>query len=141
MRWLGLARRSLDIAADYVGERRAQGRPLAERESVQGKLGHCAMQVEIGRVLVMKAAWYLDRGDFARKEISMAKVHVADTLHLCADTAIQLCGARGYSKDTVLEWIYRYARQARLVDGATEVHQQVLARHFMEERAQFWRWG
>jgi acyl-CoA dehydrogenase len=139
MRWLGLARRCLDIAADYVAERETQGRTLAERESVQMRLGHCAMQVEIGRLLTRKAATLLDRGDFARKEISMAKVHVADTLHLCADSAIQLCGARGYSKDTPLEWIYRYARQARLVDGATEVHQQVLARHFMEERGEFWR--
>jgi len=141
MRWLGLARRALDIAGDYVAERESGGKRLAERESVQMKLGHCAMQVEVGRLLTMKAATFLDKGDFARKEISMAKVHVADTLHLCADTAIQLCGARGYSKDTPLEWIYRYARQARLVDGATEVHQQVLARHFMEERGDFWRWG
>ncbi|MEO5676018.1 MAG: acyl-CoA dehydrogenase family protein [Usitatibacter sp.] len=139
MRWLGLSRRALDIAADYVAERETQGRKLADRESVQMKLGHCAMQIEIGRLLTMKAATLLDRGDFARKEISMAKIHVADTLHLAADTAIQLCGARGYSKDTPLEWIYRYARQARLVDGATEVHQQVLARHFMEERGGFWR--
>jgi len=141
MRWLGLARRCLDIAADYVGERMSGGKRLADRESVQVKLGHCAMQVEIGRLLVMKAATLIDKGDFARKEISMAKVHVADTLHLCADTAIQLCGARGYSKDTPLEWIYRYARQARLVDGATEVHQQVLARLFLEERGDFWRWA
>ncbi len=141
MRWLGLARRCLDVAADYVSERRSQGRTLAERESVQMKLGHCASQIEIGRLLVMKAAYYLERGDFARKEVSMAKVQVADTLHLCADSAIQLCGARGYSKDTPLEWIYRYARQARLVDGATEVHQQVLARLFMQERGDFWRWA
>lgn len=140
MRWLGLARRCLDVAGDYVAERESQGRLLAERESVQMKLGHCAMQVEIGRLLTMKAATLLDKGDFARKEVSMAKVHVADTLQLCADTGIQLTGARGYSKDTPLEWIYRYARQARLVDGATEVHQQVLARHFMEERGEFWRW-
>ena len=141
MRWLGLARRCLDIAGDYVGERESGGKRLADRESVQMKLGHCAMQVEVGRLLTMKAATLLDKGDFARKEISMAKVHVADTLHLCADTAIQLCGARGYSKDTPLEWIYRYARQARLVDGATEVHQQVLARYFMDERGDFWRWA
>lgn len=140
MRWLGLAKRSLDIAADYTGVRMSGGRRLSERESVQMKLGHCAMQVEIGRLLTMKAAALLDKGDFARKEISMAKVQVADALHLCADTAIQLCGARGYSTDTPLEWIYRYARQARLVDGATEVHQQVLARSFLEERGDFWRW-
>ena len=141
MRWLGLARRCLDVAADYVCERESGGRKLSEREGVQAKLGHCAMQVEIGRLLTMKAATLLDKADFARKEISMAKVQVADTLHLCADTAIQLCGARGYSTDTPLEWIYRYARQARLVDGATEVHQMVLARLFMQERGEFWRWA
>jgi len=55
--------------------------------------------------------------------------------------APQMPVARGYSKDTPIEWIYRYARQARLVDGATEVHQQVLARHFMESRGDFWRWA
>ncbi len=70
----------------------------------------------------MHAAWKLDQGDRARKEVSMAKVHVADTLHNVCDTAIQLNGARGYSKDTILEWIYRAARAARLVDGASEVH-------------------
>jgi len=58
----------------------------------------------------------------------MAKVFVADTLHKSVDIALQLNGARGYSEDTVLEWIYRYARQARLVDGASEVHKGVLAR-------------
>ena len=71
----------------------------------------------------------------------MAKVHVADTLHHAADAAIQLNGARGYSKDTVLEWIYRYARQARLVDGADEVHKMVLSRHMRQEGRDFWRWG
>jgi acyl-CoA dehydrogenase len=104
------------------------------------KLGHCAMQVEIGRLLTMKAATFLDKGDFARKEISMAKVVVADVLHRAADVGIQLNGARGYSKDTALEWIYRYARQARLVDGASEVHKGVLARYLMDEREGFWQW-
>jgi len=140
MRWLGLARRSMDIAAQYVAGRDSQGKKLAERESVQGLMGEVAMAIEIGRLLVMRAAAKLDRGQFARKEISMAKVAVADVLHKAVDTAIQLNGARGYSKDTVLEWIYRYARQARLVDGASEVHRMVLARFYMEERGDFWSW-
>ena len=109
MRWLGLARRCLEIVQPYVEERHAFGMRLADRESVQIKLGRVAMAIEIGRLLVYKAAWKLDQGDRARSEISLAKVHVADTLHLAADTAIQLQGARGYSKDTVAEWIYRYA--------------------------------
>jgi len=141
MRWLGLARRSMDIAADYVSQRDALGSKLAGRESVQWLLGEAAMQIEIGRLLVMRAAEKLDGGEFARKEISMAKIAVADVLHKAVDTAIQLNGARGYSKDTILEWIYRYARQARLVDGASEVHRMVLARFYMEERNDFWSWN
>jgi acyl-CoA dehydrogenase len=89
----------------------------------------------------MKAAWALDQGSFARKEVSMAKVHVANLLHQAADVAIQINGARGYSKDTVLEWIYRYARQARLVDGADEVHKMVLNTHLQQEGDEFWKWN
>jgi len=141
MRWLGLAKRCLEIAQDYVEQREGFGIRLADRESVQIKLGEVAKEIAIGRLLVMHAAWLLDAGSRARKEVSMAKVQVADTLHLASDVAIQLNGARGYSKDTVLEWIYRYARSARLVDGASEVHAMVLARLMREEGGDFWHWG
>ena len=70
----------------------------------------------------------------------MAKIHVANLLHKAADTAIQINGARGYSADTPLEWIYRYARQARLVDGADEVHKMVLDRYLTDEGRGFWHW-
>jgi acyl-CoA dehydrogenase len=141
MRWLGLAKRATEIAQAYVAEREGFGVRLADRESVQIKLGEVAHRIQIGRLLVMHAAWKLDQDDRARKEVSMAKVHVADTLHQAADVAIQLNGARGYSKDTILEWIYRYARQARLVDGASEVHNMVLARFMREEGRDFWSWS
>ena len=140
MRWLGLAKRCTEIARDYAENRHGFGVRLADRESIQIKLGDLAMGIEIGRLLVMKAAWELDRGGFAKKEVSMAKIHVANLLHKAADVAIQINGARGYSQDTVLEWIYRYARQARLVDCADEVHQMVLNRHLADERHDFWRW-
>ena len=141
MRWLGLAKRCLEIAQEYVDRREGFGIKLADRESVQIKLGEVAYQIQIGRLLTMHAAWKLDHGDRARKEVSMAKVHVADTLHNAADVAIQLNGARGYSKDTILEWIYRSARAARLVDGASEVHKMVLARFMREEGRDFWSWS
>jgi acyl-CoA dehydrogenase len=140
MRWLGLSKRCVEIARDYAAKREGFGVRLKDRESVQLMLGRLAMNIEIGRLLVMKAAWELDRGGFARKEVSMAKVQVANVLHEAADTAIQINGARGYSKDTVLEWIYRYARQARLVDGADEVHRMVLNRFLDQEGAEFWKW-
>ncbi len=140
MRWLGLAKRCVEIAETYAADRYGFGERLIDRESIRMMLGDLAMQIEIGRLLVMKAAWELDRGGFARKEVSMAKVHVANLLHKAADTAIQINGARGYSCDTPLEWIYRYARQARLVDGADEVHKMVLSRSLSAEGRSFWAW-
>ena len=141
MRWLGLSKRCLEIAQDYVKERKAFGSLLGTRESVQIMLGEVAAEIAKGRLLTMHAAWKLDQGGKAQKEVSMAKIHVADTLHRAADVGVQLCGARGYSKDSVLEWIYRYARCAKLVDGASEVHKMVLARSLAKEGNDFWAWG
>lgn len=140
MRWLGMAKRAMEIASDYVQDREAFGSKLSERESVQLLQGDVAMAIHMGRLMVMNAAWKLDQGEYAQAEVSAAKIHVADTLHQAVDTAIQLCGARGYSKDTVLEWMYRYARQAKLVDGASEVHKMVLARGFQKQGVDFWSW-
>ncbi|MEZ5900565.1 MAG: acyl-CoA dehydrogenase family protein [Hyphomicrobiaceae bacterium] len=140
MRWLGLSKRCLEIAQSYAAERYGFGVKLADRESIQLMMGKTAMAIEIARLLVMKAAWELDRGGKAQKEVSMAKVQAANTLHQAVDLAIQINGARGYSKDTVLEWIYRYARQARLVDGADEVHQMVLNRSLQKQGWDFWSW-
>jgi len=141
VRWLGLAKRSMEIAQAYVKDRKAFGSTLADRESVQLMLGAVAKEIQIGRLLTMHAAWKLDQGDKAQSEVAIAKVHVADTLQKAVDTAIQLCGAKGYSKDTILEWIYRYARCARLVDGASEVHMMVLARAYGKKGDDFWSWG
>ncbi len=141
MRWLGMAKRALETCFTYVRERESFGLKLADHEGVQWLLGAAAMEIEVGRLLTMRAAWKLDQGDFARKEVSMAKVAVADVLHKAIDTAIQLMGAKGYSKDTPLEWMYRYARQARLVDGASEVHKMVLSRFLLKEGIDFWSWA
>jgi acyl-CoA dehydrogenase len=141
MRWLGLTQRAMAIARGYVGERRSFGKLLAEHEGVQWLLGQAAADVQIGRLLVMHAAWKLDRGEKARKEISTAKIQVAETLNRVVGTCLQLCGARGYSRDTLLQWMYRYAPQAKLVDGASEVHRMVLSRFYMAEGDAYWGWN
>ena len=140
MRWTGMAKRALEETFEYVKNREVFGETLSDHEGVQWLLGEAAMQIEIGRLMTMRAAVKLDSGDFARKEVSMAKVIVSETLHKAIDTAIQLRGARGYSKDTPLEWMYRYARQARLVDGSSETHKMVLSRHLLNEGLDFWGW-
>ncbi len=141
MRWLGLAKRCMEEAAGYVENRQSFGIPLSEHEGVQWMMGEVAKDIHVGRLLTMNAAWKLDQGDFAKTEISIAKIHVADTLNKAADTAIQLLGAKGYSKDTIVEWIYRYARQAKLVDGASEIHKMVLSKAYLAEKQDFFKWG
>ena len=94
MRWLGLAKRCTEIAGEYARNRHGFGVRLSDRESIQIKMGDLAMGIEIGRLLVMKAAWALDQGSFAKKEVSMAKIHCANLLHKAADVAIQINGAR-----------------------------------------------
>lgn len=140
MRWLGMAKRCMEIANTYVSEREAFGAKLVERESIQIMMGDVAAAIQTGKLLTMHAAWLIDQGDKAQREVSMAKIHVADTLHQAADTALQLMGAKGYSEDSVVEWIYRYARCARLVDGASEVHKMVLSRHYQKRGNDFWDW-
>ena len=108
---------------------------------MQIKLGQMAQRIQIGRLLTMHAAWKLDRGDRARKEMSMAKVHVADTLHEAAISRSSSTAPAAISKDTILEWVYRAARSARLVDGASEVHKMVLSRFMRQEGRDFWSWG
>lgn len=103
-------------------------------------LTDAGMDIEIGRLLTMRAAAKHDTGDRARKEVSMAKIWVSEILHKTIATAVQLNGARGYSKDLPLEWMYRYAPQAKLVDGASEVHKMVIARHLLAEDIDFWGW-
>ncbi len=141
MRWLGLARRCVEIAEDYASKRMGFGVRLADRESIQIKLGTLAHEIEVGRLLTMRAAWLLDQGERAKASISMAKIHVAETLNRTARDCIQICGARGYSRDTILEWVYRYAPQARLVDGADEVHRMVVCQERRKSGGEFWRWG
>lgn len=139
MRWLGLCERAMDIARDYITRREAFGSLLADHEAVQLMMGDVAKDIHIGKLLVLHAAWCLDEGKRATTEVSMAKVFVANLLHKAVDTAIQLNGARGYSKDTPLEWIYRYARQARILDGADEVHKMIFARTYARLGRDFWR--
>ena len=90
----------------------------------------------------MSAAWKLDQGGLC----AQGSLHGQGSCcqHCCIwplTRRYQLNGARGYSKDTILEWIYRYARQARILDGADEVHKMVLAQTYAQERTDFWSWG
>jgi acyl-CoA dehydrogenase len=133
MRWLGAARRALDVAVPYVRERHAFGKALAEHQAVQWPLADSLIDMHAARLLVLQAAWKLDRGDEARQETSMCKVFVAEAVDRIIDRCIQACGALGISRDCILERLYRDVRAFRIYDGPSEVHRMVIARGLLRE--------
>lgn len=133
MRWLGAAVRAQEIAGRYALQRQAFGKHLAEHQAVQWMLADSAIDMHASRLMVYEAAWKLDHGDEARQETSMCKVFVAEAVGRVIDRAIQVCGARGVSRDLLLERLYRDVRAFRIYDGPSEVHRMVIARHVLRE--------
>jgi alkylation response protein AidB-like acyl-CoA dehydrogenase len=132
MRWIGAAQRSFEMMCTYALKRKSFGEPLANKQTVQNWIADSAAEIEAARLLTLKAAWKLDRGDDARIDISLIKFYGARVLHDVIDRAIQVHGALGYSKDTPLEMFYRDARAARIYDGPDEVHRQVVAQRILK---------
>ncbi len=135
MRWLGVARRSLDIAAQWANERHSEGRPLGEHQMVQAMLADSAIELHAARLMIWHAAWVLDTAGPARAESSMAKVFVAETVNRVVDRAVQICGALGVSEDSLLGLFYREVRPFRIYDGASEVHRASIARRVLRRAA------
>jgi acyl-CoA dehydrogenase len=132
MRWIGVAKRSFDLMVDYSTKRVTRGKKLCEFQAIQNFIADSAVEIEAARLLTLHAAWKMDQGDQARKEISMIKFFGAKVLHDVIDRAIQVHGALGITADTPLEGFYREARAARIYDGADEVHRMVVAKQILK---------
>lgn len=128
MRWVGMAQRALDVAAERAATREAFGAPLARHGAVADMLADSAIDLFASRLMVLRTAWSLERGDHARTHVAMTKVFASEALGRIVDRAIQICGSLGYSGDLPLERFYRDARAARIYDGPSEVHRMVIAR-------------
>src|SRR5207244_491864 len=120
-------------ATRYGRQRHAFGKPLGDHEAVQWMFADSAIEMHASRLMVLEAAWKLERGEEARQETSMCKVFVAEAVGRVIDRAIQICGALGISRDLVLERFYRDARAFRIYDGPSEVHRMVIARQLLKE--------
>lgn len=131
MRWLGVARRSLDIAARYAGERTSGGKTLGEHQMIQAMLADSEIDIHAARLMIWHAAWTLDIGGPARAESSVAKVFVAEAVNRVVDRSIQICGSLGISDDLPLSLFYREVRPFRIYDGASEVHRAAIARRVL----------
>lgn len=128
MRWLGIARRSQDIALARARDRQMFGQRLAELGMVQRLLADSEIDIEASRSLIWRAAWELDSGGRAAQETSIAKTFVAEAVGRVVDRSLQVCGALGVSHDILLSRFYREVRPFRIYDGPSETHRWAIAR-------------
>ena len=134
MRWLGIARRSLEIAARRANVRTGEGRQLGEHQMVQAMLADSQIDLHAARLMIWHAAWVLDAGGHAREETSIAKVFVAEAVNRVVDRAVQVCGSLGVSEDLPLGLFYREVRPFRIYDGPSEVHRAAIARRLLRRQ-------
>lgn len=132
MRTIGQCELALELACDRALERRAFGKALADQANVQEWIAQSRLEIDQARLLVLRAAWMLDRGASAqelRPAVAAIKVVAGRLQTQVADRAMQIFGAMGLSPDTPLAWLWTWGRALRFMDGPDEVHLRTVARH------------
>lgn len=125
---LGIAQGSLDKALQYAKERTQFGQSISKFQAIQFKLADMAMETELARNIVHKAAWLKDQGKAFTKEAAFAKLYATETAFRAANQAIQIHGGYGYMREYEVE---RYLRDAKLLEigeGTSEIQRMVIAR-------------
>lgn len=130
-RCVGLAQRCLDMMIEQAGLRVTFGKPLAERQVVQGWVADTWQEIEAVRALTWRLACRIDRGGDIRREASMVKIMGTEMIGRVVDRAIQLFGGMGVSKELPLEYMYRMVRVYRIVEGPSEIHRSIIARELL----------
>ena len=130
MRALGTAERAIDLMCERAVARTAFGGPLADRGVVREWIARSRIAVDSARLLVLRAAWTIDRhgAKAARQQIAAIKVAAPAAALEVLDRAIQLHGAAGVSDDTPLAAMWAATRTLRIADGPDEVHLRDVAR-------------
>src|SRR6476620_7892984 len=130
MRAIGAAERALEAMCTRAVSRVTFGQPIARRGNVQDWIAESRIEIEMARLLTMKAAWLMDTvgNKHARMEISAIKVAAPAVALKVLDRAIQVHGGGGVSDDFPLAMMYAHLRTLRLADGPDEIHKRTIAR-------------
>ena len=135
MRWLGLARRSLDIALDRAERREIFGSPLKHLGLAQELIAQCEIDVETSDAIIAKTGNLLASDPKAGSALSsIAKVHCSEAVYRVIDRCVQVCGGDGVSDGLPLAQYLNEVRPFRIYDGANETHKWAIARRASSRR-------
>ena len=125
---VGLAQGAFERALAYAKERKQFGRAISSFQAIQFKLADMAMEIEMARNMVYKAAWLKDQGKPFTKESAYAKLFATEMAFRACNQAIQIHGGYGYMREYEVERFLRDAKLLEIGEGTSEIQRLVIAR-------------
>jgi alkylation response protein AidB-like acyl-CoA dehydrogenase len=132
---VGLGRGALEEASRYARQRVQFGAPIANHQAIQMMIADMATQVDAARLLVRRAAWMQDQGLRTPRESSTAKLYAAQIAMRACDTAIQIHGGYGYTREFPVERYLRDCKLTEIGEGTNEVQRMIIARQLFGQGA------
>ncbi len=128
---VGRARRAFDHALSYAAQRKQFGQTIGKFQGVSFKLADMITEIDAADWLTLAAAWRLDQGQPANREIASAKLYASEMLARVTDEAIQIHGGLGLMGDLPLARFWRDARVERIWDGTSEIQRHIISRDLL----------
>ncbi|MHC5051330.1 MAG: acyl-CoA dehydrogenase family protein [Planctomycetota bacterium] len=129
---VGIAQGALDIALPYAAERKQFGRSIGEFGGIRERLADMITDVHTSRLACYHAAVLKDRGENVNFAASIAKLHASEAAMRVTDSAIQIMGGNGYSREYPVERMYRDAKLCEIGEGTSEIQRMVLGRSMLK---------
>ncbi len=133
---VGLAQACFDEALARAKEREQFGQSISRFQAIQFKLADMAMEIELARNAVLKAAWLKDKGRPFGREASMAKVFASEAAKRAADQAVQIWGGEGFMETSAVARYWRQVKINEIGEGTSEINRQIIARSLLDESAE-----
>src|SRR5438552_2483284 len=128
---VGKARRAFDLALNHAARRRQFGSPIGKFQGVSYQLADMVTEIDAAEYLTLAAAWRLDQGLHADREIAQAKLYASEMAARVTDRAIQIFGGMGLMSELPLERMWRDVRVDRIWDGTSEIQRHIIARDLL----------
>ena len=128
---VGRARRVFDFALNYAAEREQFGQPIGKFQGVSFQLADMITEIDAADLLTLTAAWRLDQGLPANREIASAKLYATEMLARVTDATLQIYGGMGLMDDFPIERFWRDARVERIWDGTSEIQRHIISRELL----------
>ena len=129
---VGIAQAAVDQAVKYMKQRTAFGKTLAELNGLQGMIADLATEVEVARLLTLRAAYLKDTGRPAMHAAAMAKLFASEAAMKAATKAVQIHGGAGYITEFPVERIFRDAKVTEIGEGTSEIQRMLIAREILQ---------